>query len=162
MKKPYCPKKEPIYHTAVHSGGVVDTCFTYLALVCSSSDLELDHLRLEPEMKEATALFALNRLLVPREQNWVGMGSTSNAFEFLCMCACACSHMHPDTCACLRKVIWSGDWFCVSRRGSDRGDCWPTQLHVQRLLTGHLLSSLSTIVYCLAKWELYSLIKVTG
>lgn len=102
-KKSYCPKKEPIYHTAVHSGVVVDTCFTYLALVCSSSDLELDHLRLEPEMKEATALFALNRLIVPREQNWVGMGSTSYAFEFVCMCAC--SHMHPDTCACLRKVI---------------------------------------------------------
>lgn len=51
-------KKELIYHSEVHSGVVVDTCFRYLALGCSSSDLELDHLRLELEMKGATAVFA--------------------------------------------------------------------------------------------------------
>ncbi len=76
-------EKELIYHSTAHSGVVVDTCLRYLALVCSSSDLELDHLRLELEMKGAPAVFALNRLLVLRAQNWVGMG-----FVFLCVCVC--------------------------------------------------------------------------
>lgn len=78
-------KKELIYHSAVHSGVVVDTCFRYLALVGSSSDLELDHLCLELKMKGATAVFVLNRLLVLKARYWVGMGF---------------SHMHFDTCVC--------------------------------------------------------------
>ena len=76
-------KKELIYHSAVHSGVVVDTCFRYLAPICSSSDLELDHRCLELKMKGASAVFVLNRLLVLRAQYWVGMG-----FTFLCVCVC--------------------------------------------------------------------------
>lgn len=62
--------------------------FRYLALVCSSSDLELDHRRLELQMKGATAVFVLNRLLVLRAQNWVGMGFTLCVF----VCEAACVH----------------------------------------------------------------------
>lgn len=78
----------------------MDTCFRYLALICSSLDLKLDHLCLEPEMK------GVNRLLVLRDPKRVGMG-----FSFLCVrgCECMClgNIMHFDTCVRVRvKVVF--------------------------------------------------------
>lgn len=120
---------------------VVDTCFRYLALACSSSDLELDHRRLELEMKGATTVFALSRLLVLRATNWVGMGFT--------FCAWLCA----PTCILTRVCVSLWGYLMLQlilrvRLRTDRGGLSPTQLHVRRLLTGHLLSEPSTTAYC--------------
>lgn len=73
-----------------------------LALVCSSSDLKLDHWCLELEMKGGS--FVLNRLLVLRTQNWVGMGFT--------FCVCVRSQMHFHTCVCVKLFDLPSDFAC--------------------------------------------------
>lgn len=143
-------------HLGVHSSGVVvDTCFRYLALICSSSDLELDHWCLQLNMK-GTAVFCSKQIVSSQSTELGG-----NRIHLWACCVPTC--ILTRVCVCVS--LWSyliGQMILRVKPGTDREDCWPTQLHVQRLFTGHLLSQPFTTVYCLAKWELYSLIKVTG
>lgn len=90
----------------------------------SSSDLEIDDwIPLNWEMKGATAVCALNVFLVLRVPKWVGMGS---------VCVGEGGGGGGD-CTCE-----AADFACLA--GDRYKSCLHPQLHVPRLLTGHLLT----------------------
>lgn len=134
-----------IRHREVHSGVCCwHTCFLIIGFGIRSSAPVTQH--------ERSHCSSCSKQIISSQSTGTGFPfvlSVADPHAFLTrMCVSVWSYL-------ILQLIWR------VKPGTDNEDCWPIQLHVQRLFPGHLLSQPSIKEDCLANCE-QPLIKVDG